>query len=66
MNRILGRVGCKIEVEFEKLPESNIPLREERECRRWSAETERGRERRFRVREREREEEKNQKKNFGH
>ena len=53
---ILGRVGCKIEVEFEKLPESNIPSREERESRRWNAETERGRECRFRVREREREE----------
>ena len=49
-NRILGKVGCKIEVEFENLSESNIPLREERECCYRNAKTERGRECRRRVR----------------
>ena len=49
-NRILGKVGCKIEVEFENLSESNIPLREERECCCRNSKTERGRECRHRVR----------------
>ena len=47
---LLGQGRCKIEVEFENLSKSNIPLLEEKECCRRNPKTQRGRECRRRAR----------------
>ena len=47
---LLGQGRCKIEVDFENLSKSNIPLLEEKECCRRNPKAQRGRECRRRSR----------------